>query len=80
MRHYRSRLESAGVVELVLITFLSLSIAVIAAALALGAMMFITYEFGGGDFAILLIQVIPVLAAILAFIVSLKRLRAYMSN
>jgi hypothetical protein len=63
-----------------LITFLSLGIAVMAALLALGATIVIASEFGGGDLAILLIMVIPIAAGISAFIFSLKRLRIYMSD
>ena len=63
-----------------LIIFLSLGIALMAALLALGAMIFITAQFGGGDLAILLIMVIPVVAGTSAFIFGLKRLRIYMSD
>lgn len=72
--------SGVAAVELVLITFLSLGIGVIAAVLVLSAMMFITNKFAGGDFAILLLKVIPIVAGISAFVFSLRRLRTYMPD
>ena len=66
--------------ELVLVTFLTLGVALIAVALSFAATIFISYELRLGDLGILLMEVIAVAVGIWMFVFSFKRLRTYMSE
>jgi hypothetical protein len=63
-----------------LITFLSLGLALIATALAVAATLLLSYSFKLGDLGILLMMVMPLVAGVWTFIVSVRRLRTYMRD
>jgi hypothetical protein len=63
-----------------LITFLSHGLALIAAVLAVAATLLLSYALKLGDLGILQMMVMPPVAAVWTFIVSVKHLRSYISN
>jgi hypothetical protein len=63
-----------------LITFLSLGLALIAAVLAVAATLLLSYVLKLGDLGVLLTMVMPLVAGVRTFVVSVRRLRTYMSN
>jgi hypothetical protein len=71
-------MEAAGAV--VLDTFLSLGIAIIAMAIGFAATALISYKFSLGFVTLPLLVLIPAIAGICAFVIAFKRLRVYMSH
>ncbi len=71
-------MEAPGFV--VLDTFLSLGIAIIATAIAFVATALISYKFSLGFLALPLLVLIPAIAGICAFVVAFRRFRVYPSH
>jgi hypothetical protein len=63
-----------------LITFLSPGLALIAAVFAVAATLLLSYALKLGDLGMLLTKVMPLVAGVWTFIVSVRRLRTHMSN
>jgi hypothetical protein len=63
-----------------LAAFMSFGVAVGAALLALVVVFLVSYMFALGDLGILLGYVVPVIVGIWAFIVTFRKVTAYISN